>query len=107
MQKQKPIWSKILAMLCALALCISMVPAASAAPGGGSTTSSVSKVTMTKGDGIRGFATYSTDIGNQTVTDGSVKYRMADNTLEVTRPPAAGYHLLCTGRLSTNDHIQQ
>lgn len=84
MQKQKPIWSKILAMLCALALCISMVPAASAAPGGGSTTSSVSKVTMTKGDGIRGFATYSTDIGNQTVTDGSVKYRMADNTLEVT-----------------------
>lgn len=45
MQKQKPIWSKILAMLCALALCISMVPAASAArvPA----TSNVTQVTMT------------------------------------------------------------
>ena len=84
MQKQKPIWSKILAMLCALALCISMVAAASAAPGGGSTTSSVSKVTMTKGDGIKGFATYSTDIGDQAVTDGSVKYQMVDNKLKVT-----------------------
>lgn len=84
MQKQKPIWSKILAMLCALALCISLVPAASAAPGGGSTTSNVSKVTMTKGDGIKGFATYSTDIGNEIVPDGSVNYQMVDNTLEVT-----------------------
>lgn len=58
MQKQKPIWSKILAMLCALALCISMVPAASAAPGGGSSTSSVSQLTITKDTGILGFATY-------------------------------------------------
>lgn len=86
MQKQKPIWSKILAMLCALALCISMVPAASAAPGGDSSTtnSNVTNLTVTKGDGIEGFATYSTDIGSQIVTDGSVNYQMVDNKLEVT-----------------------
>lgn len=86
MQKQKPIWSKILAMLCALALCISMVPAASAAPGGDSSTtnSNVTELTVTKGDGIVGFATYSTDIGNHIVTDGSVNYQMVDNKLKVT-----------------------
>lgn len=86
MQKQKPIWSKILAMLCALALCISMVPAASAAPGGDSSTtnSNVTELTVTKGDGIVGFATYSTDIGNQIVPDGSVNYQMVDNKLKVT-----------------------
>ena len=86
MQKQKPIWSKILAMLCALALCISMVPAASAAPGGDSSTtySNVTKLTVTKGDGIEGFATYSTDIGNEIVKDGSVSYQMVNNKLEVT-----------------------
>ena len=86
MQKQKPIWSKILAMLCALALCISMVPAASAAPGGDSSTtySNVTKLTVTKGDGIKGFATYSKDIDSQIVTDGSVNYKMAGNKLEVT-----------------------
>lgn len=56
MQKQKPIWSKILAMLCALALCISMVPAASAARP--STTSSVTKAIMNVPDGITFYDSY-------------------------------------------------
>lgn len=56
MQKQKPIWSKILAMLCALALCISMVPAASAARP--STTSSVTKAIMNVPEGITFYDSY-------------------------------------------------
>lgn len=91
MQKQKPIWSKILAMLCALALCISMVPAASAAPGGGSSTSSVSQLTITKDTGILGFATYNNDITNIPVTENSVKYQLVEGSLVVT--PASGNYL--------------
>ena len=86
MQKQKPIWSKILAMLCALALCISMVPAASAAPGGGSTTSNVSKVTMTF-TGISAFWTYNTleqIPASGSKTDGNVKYALTNNILTIT-----------------------
>lgn len=93
MQKQKPIWSKILAMLCALALCISMVPAASAAPGGGSTTSNVSMVTMTF-TGISEFWTYNTlkqISANGPETDSNVMYALTDNILTIT--PASSDNL--------------
>lgn len=83
MQKQKPIWSKILAMLCALALCISMVPAASAAPPT-SLTSNVSKVTMT----ANGITEFWTDTGAQIIdsteqTSGNAKYSLVGNTLTI------------------------
>lgn len=82
MQKQKPIWSKILAMLCALALCISMVPAASAARP--STTSNVSKVTVAA-KGISEFWTESgeTAIGSTGETIGNIRYSFSNSSLVI------------------------
>ena len=82
MQKQKPIWSKILAMLCALALCISMVPAASAARP--STTSTVSKVTV-DAEGISEFWTESgeTAIGSPGETIGNIHYSFSNSSLVI------------------------
>lgn len=91
MQKQKPIWSKILAMLCALALCISMVPAASAAPGGGSSTSNVTKVTMTAKN-IAEFWTMDAQIDQNGKTYSSVKYIYNESTLTI-EPDVAGSKL--------------
>lgn len=82
MQKQKPIWSKILAMLCALALCISMVPAASAARP--STTSTVSKVTV-DAEGISEFWTETgeTAIGSTGETIGNIRYSFSNSSLVI------------------------
>ena len=82
MQKQKPIWSKILAMLCALALCISMVPAASAARP--STTSTVSKVTV-DAEGISEFWTESgaTEIGSPGETIDNIHYSFSNSSLVI------------------------
>lgn len=91
MQKQKPIWSKILAMLCALALCISMVPAASAAPGGGSSTSNVTRVTMTAKN-IAEFWTMDAQIDQNGQTYSSVKYIYNESTLTI-EPDVAGSKL--------------
>lgn len=91
MQKQKPIWSKILAMLCALALCISMVPAASAAPGQGASTSNVNKVTMGS-TGINGFATLTEDITeSSSITEDNVTFSLEDSVLVMT--PSSGNFL--------------
>ena len=82
MQKQKPIWSKILAMLCALALCISMVPAASAARP--STTSTVSKVTV-DAEGISEFWTETgeTAIDSTGETIGNIRYSFSNSSLVI------------------------
>ena len=91
MQKQKPIWSKILAMLCALALCISMVPAASAAPGQGASTSNVNKVTMGS-TGIDGFATLTKDITeSSSITEDNVTFSLDDSVLVMM--PSSGNFL--------------
>lgn len=91
MQKQKPIWSKILAMLCALALCISMVPAASAAPGQGASTSNVNKVTMGS-TGINGFATLTEDITeSSSITEDNVTFSLEDSVLVMM--PSSGNFL--------------
>ena len=89
MQKQKPIWSKILAMLCALALCISMVPAASAARPTGA---QVTQVTMNVPTGITFYDSYNWDMtdvedaeldntdGHKYYTDGAFKYTYDSTT---------------------------
>lgn len=89
MQKQKPIWSKILAMLCALALCISMVPAASAAP---PSTPTVTKVTITA-SAISEFwtETGSQAINNQPEESNGAKYSLESNTLTIESTTESAY----------------
>lgn len=78
-------------MLCALALCISMVPAASAAPGGGSSTSNVTKVTMTA-NSIAEFWTMDEQINQNGQTYSSVKYICNESTLTI-EPASTGSNL--------------
>mgnify|MGYP001623703167 CR=1 FL=1 len=91
MKKRTSIWSRALAMLCALVLCISMVPAASAVPP--ATPSNVTSVTMTS-TGIQEFWTYNNSLQitvDSPQTDSGARYSLSGSTLTIA--PDSGSYL--------------